>query len=152
VWLNGHFLGSAQHKEEAAFGFPEKLIERGDNVVSILTVNMGHEEDYQSKGENRTGRGIVFATPLGIPPNAVSWRIQGRGGGEGATDALRGPYNEGGLFGEREGWPGADGHDPQWTPTTLPAADETPGVTWYRTAVTLSGRSINLRAVWVTYP
>jgi beta-galactosidase GanA len=143
VWLNGHFLGSAQHKEEAAFGFPEKLLERGDNVVSILTVNMGHEEDYQSKGENRTGRGIVFATPLGMPPDAVSWRIQGRRGGEGATDAVRGPYNEGGLFGEREGWPGrqtagADGHDPQWTPATLPAADGTPGVTWYRTAVTLA--------------
>jgi beta-galactosidase GanA len=143
VWLNGHFLGSVQHQEEAAFGFPEKLIERGDNVVSILTVNMGHEEDYQSKGENRTGRGIVFATPLGTPSTAVSWRIQGRRGGEGATDALRGPYNEGGLFGEREGWPGrptagADGHDPEWTPTALPAADATPGVTWFRTAVTLA--------------
>jgi hypothetical protein len=83
VWLNGHFLGSAQHREEAAFGFPEKLIERGDNVVSILTVNMGHDEDYQSKGENRTGRGIVFATPLGVPPNTVSWRIQGRRGAKG---------------------------------------------------------------------
>jgi len=138
VWLNGHFLGSVQRKEEAAFGFPEKLIEHGDNVVSILTVNMGHEEDYQSKAENRTGRGIVFATPLGVPPNAVSWRIQGRRGGEGATDALRGPYNEGGLFGEREGWPGSDGHEPQWTPATLPAADAIPGVAWYRTDVTLA--------------
>jgi beta-galactosidase len=138
LWLNGHFLGSVQRNEEAAFSFPEKLIERGDNAVSILTVNMGHEEDYHSKGENRTGRGIVFATPLSAPPNTVSWRIQGRRGGEGATDALRGPYNEGGLFGEREGWPGADGHDPQWTPTTLPAADRTPGVTWYRTDATLA--------------
>jgi beta-galactosidase GanA len=138
LWLNGHFLGSAQRNEEAAFSFPEKLIERGDNVVSILTVNMGHEEDYHSKGENRTGRGIVFATPLSAAPNAVSWRIQGRRGGEGATDALRGPYNEGGLFGEREGWPVSDGHDPQWTSTTLPSADRTPGVTWYRTDADLA--------------
>jgi beta-galactosidase GanA len=138
VWLNGHFLGTAQHNEEAAFGFPANLIERGDNVVSVLTVNMGHEEDYQSKGENRTGRGIVFATPLGTPPTAVSWRIQGRRGGEGATDAVRGPYNEGGLFGEREGWLASDGHDPHWTPASLPAGDRTPGVTWFRTDVTLA--------------
>ncbi len=138
VWLNGHFLGSVQRSEEGAFGFPANLIERGDNVVSVLTVNMGHEEDYQSKGENRTGRGIVFATPLGAPVAAVTWRIQGRRGGEGATDALRGPYNEGGLFGEREGWPAADGRDPAWTPTSLPVTDRTPGVVWYRTDVALA--------------
>lgn len=138
VWLNGHFLGSVQHNEEGAFGFPEKWLQHGDNVVSVLTVNMGHEEDYQSKGENRTGRGIVFATPVGTPLDAISWRVQGRRGGEGATDAVRGPYNEGGLFGEREGWPAADGQDPQWTPATLPATGATPGVQWYRTDVTLA--------------
>ena len=138
VWLNGHFLGSTERNEEAAFSFPEEVIDRGDNVVSVLTVNMGHEEDYHESGENRTGRGIVFATPLGTPPDAISWRIQGRRGGDGETDAVRGPYNEGGLFGEREGWPASDGHDPQWTPTTLPASNRTPGVTWYRTDVTLA--------------
>jgi beta-galactosidase len=138
AWLNGHFLGSVERNEEGTFGFPAKWLRQGDNVVSILTVNMGHEEDYQSKGENRTARGIVFATPLGTPANVISWRIQGRRGGEGATDAIRGPYNEGGLFGEREGWPAADGQDPQWTAATLPATGSTPGVKWYRTDVTLA--------------
>ena len=80
----------------------------------------------------------MFATPVGAPANSVSWRIQGRRGGEGATDALRGPYNEGGLFGEREGWPDSDGRDSQWTPTSLPAADRAPGVTWYRTDIVLA--------------
>ena len=80
----------------------------------------------------------MFATPLGLPSNAVSWRTQGRRRGQGATGAIRGPYNEGGLFGKREGWPGADGHDPRWTPATLPTPDRTPGVTWCRTDLVLA--------------
>jgi len=137
VWLNGHFLGSVMRSEEGAFGFPDSLIERGDNVVSILTVNMGHEEEYNSRGENRTGRGIVYAAPVGAPATALSWRIQGRRGGE-VSDAIRGPYNEGGLYGEREGWPTSEGREPQWIAASLPASNRTPGVTWYRTDVTLS--------------
>ena len=137
VWLNGHFLGSVTRNEEGAFGFPETLIERGDNVVSVLTVNMGHEEDYDSKGENRTGRGIVFAAPLGAPATALSWRLQGRHDGA-VVDAMRGPYNAGGLYGEREGWPTSDGREPQWTPTSLPTVNRTPGITWYRTDVALN--------------
>lgn len=138
VWLNGHFLGSVIRDQEGAFGFPEAMLERGDNVVSVLTVDMGHEEEYNSKGENRTGRGIVFAIPVGAPANVLSWRIQGRRGGEGAADDLRGPYNEGGLFGERAGWPSANGQEPEWAVATLSPANRTPGVTWYRTEVTLA--------------
>jgi beta-galactosidase GanA len=137
VWLNGHFLGSVIRNEEGAFGFPDTLVERGDNVVSILTVNMGHEEEYNSRGENRTGRGIVFAAPVGAPANALLWRIQGRRAGV-ASDAMRGPYNEGGLYGEREGWPASDGREPQWTSTSLPSSNRTPGIVWYRTDVMLN--------------
>jgi beta-galactosidase GanA len=54
------------------------------------------------------------------------------------ADGLRGPYNEGGLFGERAGWPASNGREPQWEPATLPTANRTPGVTWYRTDVTLA--------------
>ena len=138
AWLNGHFLGSVARNEEGTFGFPPKFLVPGDNVVSVLTVNMGHEEDYDSKGENRAARGIVFATPVGAPDNAITWRIQGRRGGEGATDKLRGPYNEGGLFGERAGWHDAAVRDAQWSPTSLPADGRAAGVTWYRTDVDLA--------------
>jgi beta-galactosidase GanA len=138
VWLNGHFLGSVTGNEEGAFSFPERLLVDGDNVVSVLTVNMGHEEDYGSKGENRTGRGIAAAVPLGAAKDAIAWRLQGRRGGEGATDPLRGPYNEGGLFGERAGWPSSAGDDSAWTPAMLPSDDREPGVAWYRTDVDLA--------------
>jgi hypothetical protein len=134
VWLNGHFLGSVSRNEVGSFGFPADMIVPGDNVVSVLTVDMGHEEDYDSKGENRTARGIVSAEPLGVDADAISWRIQGAVQG---TDPVRGPYNLGGLYGERQGWPGKPGEAADWKPAMLPADTAAPGVTWYRTAVTL---------------
>ncbi|USI72219.1 beta-galactosidase [Sphingomonas morindae] len=137
AWLNGRFLGSVTGGEDGAFGFPQAALRRGDNVLSVLTVDMGHEEDYDSKGENRTARGIVSAVPLGAEADAIGWRIQGRRGGDGATDALRGPYNEGGLFGEREGWHLGKGGDAGWHETRLASNDDKPGVSWYRTTVRL---------------
>ncbi|TPG14203.1 beta-galactosidase [Sphingomonas koreensis] len=134
VWLNGHFLGSVSGNESGSFGFPAEMIAQGDNVVSVLTVDMGHEEDYNAKGENRTARGIVAAKPLGADAKAITWRLQGAIVG---TDPQRGPYNLGGLYGERQGWPGAPGNA-AWKPATLPADTlRSAGVTWYRTDVTL---------------
>lgn len=134
VWLNGHFLGSVTGKESGEFSFPAHMIVQGDNVVSVLTVDMGHEEDYNGTGENRTARGIVSAEPLGADADAISWRLQGAVGGE---DPQRGPYNFGGLYGERQGWPLRRGQAADWHPTVLPAHDAAPGVVWYRTDVTL---------------
>ena len=134
VWLNGHFLGSVLRNEIGSFGFPADMIVPGDNVVSVLTVDMGHEEDYDSKGENRTARGIVAAEPLGAEAKAITWRIQGAVAG---NDPLRGPYNLGGLYGERQGWPTDPGKPADWQPATLPAQADTAGVTWYRTTVSL---------------
>jgi hypothetical protein len=55
---------------------------------------------------------------------------------------VRGPLNNGGLYGERKGWhlPGpVDGEG--WEPAALPVPEEDreprQGVTWYRTAFTL---------------
>lgn len=135
VWLNGHFLGSVTRNETGAFGFPADMIVPGDNVVSVLTVDMGHEEDYDGKGENRTARGIVAAEPLGADAKAITWRIQGAVAG---SDPKRGPYNLGGLYGERQGWPTGPGRAADWKPATLPVDTAAPGVTWYRTDVTLN--------------
>jgi beta-galactosidase len=147
VWLNGRYLGGLSGNEEARFGFPADALRPGDNVLAVLTEDMGHEEDYDSKGENRTARGIVMAVPQGAAADAITWRIQGRRGGEGATDPVRGPYNEGGLFGEREGWHLGRGGETGWKPATLPVASMAPGVTWYRTSVRLdvpAGRDATL--------
>ncbi len=135
AWLNGHFLGSVTGSEIGAFSFPAAMLVPGDNVVSVLTVDMGHEEDYDSTGENRTARGIVSAEPIGADAKAVTWRLQGV-----ITDEnpLRGPYNFGGLYGERHEWPIKPGKPAAWQPAVLPANTAQPGVTWYRTNVSLA--------------
>lgn len=133
VWLNGHFLGSVTRNQTGAFGFPADMLVRGDNVVSVLTVDMGHEEDLESNSEPRTARGIVAAEPIGADAKAITWRIQGAIVGQ---DAKRGPYNLGGLYGERQGWPTRAG-GAAWKPAALPAETAEPGVTWYRTELEL---------------
>ena len=134
VWLNGRFLGSVQGRDTGSFTFPPGSITPGDNVVSVLTVDMGHEEDYHDKNSNREARGIVSAIPMGAPPAAITWRLQGERGGD---HPVRGPYNEGGLYGEREGWLQDDRRGSGWTPANLPVQAGVPGVMWYTTRVEL---------------
>jgi len=63
-------------------------------------------------------RGPVSETLPGSSATLI-WKIQGALSGD-LTDAVRGPFNNGGLYGERNGWylPGYDAAS--WTPVTLP--------------------------------
>jgi beta-galactosidase GanA len=85
-------------------------------------------------------RGPVSETLPGSSATLI-WKIQGALSGD-LTDAVRGPFNNGGLYGERNGWylPGYDAAS--WTPVTLPHrwsdAAIPPGIGWYRTNFTLS--------------
>jgi beta-galactosidase GanA len=137
AWLNGVFLGSST-TGRADFTFPAGSLKVGaDNVLSVLTVNMGHELDYNENNGNKTARGLTSASLLGSPLTTVTWRLQGVRGGENTLDPVRGPLATGGLFGERAGWslPGAP--NTGWTPVTLPSTSTRPGVAWYRTQVDL---------------
>ena len=110
VWLNGTFLGSSTNGS-GDFTFPAgSLKQSGDNIVSVLTVNMGHEEDYNSTNNSTSARGLTSASLLGAPLTSVTWRLQGVRGGEQEIDPVRGPLSTGGLYGERAGWslPGFD--------------------------------------------
>ncbi|WP_425953751.1 beta-galactosidase [Xylanimonas sp. McL0601] len=137
VWLNGTFLGSSTNGT-GDFTFPAGTVKTsGDNVLSVLTVNMGHEEDYSSTNGNKTARGLTTASLNGNPLTSVTWRIQGVRGGEDQIDPVRGPLATGGLYGERAGWslPGYPNDD--WTPVSLPTSSSRAGVTWYRDDVAL---------------
>jgi hypothetical protein len=104
AWLNGTFLGSST-TGNADFTFPAGSVKsQGDNVISVLTVNMGHEEDYNSTNGNKTARGLTSASLVGAPLTSVTWRLQGVRGGEDLQDPVRGPLSTGGLYGERAGW------------------------------------------------
>jgi beta-galactosidase GanA len=138
VWLNGTFLGSSTSDGLKTYAFPPGTLKTGaDNVLSVLTVNMGHEEDYNESNGNKAARGLTGADLVGAPLNAITWRLQGVRGGEHPVDPVRGPLNTGGLYGERAGYM-LPGHPTKgWRPVTLPATDTTPGVSWYTTDVTL---------------
>ncbi len=51
---------------------------------------------------------------------------------------MRGPLNNGGLYGERSGWYRPHFDDRGWAEVTLPNPDPRPGVSWYRTTFQLS--------------
>ena len=136
AWLNGVFLGSST-TGSGDFTFPAGSLKgTGDNIVSVLTVNMGHEEDYNESNGNKAARGLVGASILGAQ-TSLTWRLQGVSGGESLKDTVRGPLSTGGLFGERAGWSQPGYPDGGWSTVTLPYTDTTPGVSWYRTDVTL---------------
>ncbi|MER6738403.1 beta-galactosidase [Streptomyces puniciscabiei] len=137
AWLNGTFLGSST-TGSADFAFPAGSVKaKGDNVISVLTVNMGHEEDYNSTNGNKTARGLTSASLVGAPLTSVTWRVQGVRGGEELQDTVRGPLSTGGLYGERAGWSLPGYPDGTWNQVSLPTTDTRPGVSWYRTDATL---------------
>ncbi len=139
VWLNGTFLGSSTSDGSKTYTFPAGAVKQGpDNVIAVLTVNMGHEEDYNESSGNKAARGLTAATLVGAPLNTVTWRLQGDRGGEDPIDPVRGPLNTGGLYGERAGYSLPGYPTDTWQPVTLPATDTTPGVSWYATDVTLN--------------
>ncbi|WP_030938218.1 beta-galactosidase [Streptomyces sp. NRRL S-646] len=137
AWLGGTFLGSST-TGSADFTFPAGSVkDKGDNVISVLTVNMGHEEDYNSTNGNKTARGLTSASLVGAPLTSVTWRLQGVRGGEDLQDTVRGPLSTGGLYGERAGWSLPGYPDDEWNRVSLPTTDTRPGVSWYRTDATL---------------
>jgi len=145
VWVNGTHLGtvrtgtaSGNQNSSGSFTLPPGLLTPGeDNVISVLVRNMGHNEDGGKNDAQKNPRGLLAATVAGATA-PVTWRIQGVRGGEQLTDPVRGPQNNGGLFGERQGWtlPGFD--DDAWQTVTLPHPESAPGIAWYRTRVRLN--------------
>ncbi|PIL34787.1 hypothetical protein GSI_02574 [Ganoderma sinense ZZ0214-1] len=90
----------------ALFPFPNGSVVPGqDNVVTVIVDNMGNEEYPDEK----SARGIAGFELVG--GTFTTWKVQGKiGGYTNFPDKVRGVMNEGGLFGESEGWhlPGFD--------------------------------------------
>lgn len=121
----------------AEFDLPATARASGTHVLSVMVRNNGHNWDLDADDFHKEARGIVFASiePAGGPSFAVpvTWKIQGRKGGEDLPDPARGVANNGGQYGERMGWhlPGFD--DRAWNA----AATAAPGTTWYRSRFAL---------------
>ncbi|KAJ3813869.1 glycoside hydrolase family 35 protein [Lentinula aff. lateritia] len=121
VWLNDVFLNTSFgnstndansiDETDQKFIFPEGAVLVGqDNVITVVQDNMGLDETSGSNTDaSKSPRGITgYALNSG---NFTEWKVQGKVGGyTGYLDKVRGVLNEGGLFGERQGWhlPGFD--------------------------------------------
>ncbi|KAI0352572.1 hypothetical protein OH77DRAFT_1428259 [Trametes cingulata] len=122
VWINDQFISTVHNGADqinALFPFPEGSVKVGqDNVVTVLQDHMGNDEDSNEK----SARGIPgFQLNSG---NFTTWKVQGKVGGYlNFPDKVRGIMNEGGLFGERQGWhlPGFDLSSANFTTRELSA-------------------------------
>ena len=100
--------------------------------------NNGHNWDLEADDAHKEPRGLISVSlsRQAGPSHAVpiAWRIQGNKGGESIADPVRGPMNNGGLYGERQGWhlPGFD--DSKWSRA---AAEAKAGTQWHRTTFRL---------------
>ena len=132
AWLNGHFLGNNPSGAQQFPIDPSWLKAGGDNIVSVLVDNTGHLQEEHS-GSFREPRGLIAASFAGLATD-IHWKIQGNVGGENLPDPTRGPFNAGGLYGERMGWQMPGFVDGRWATTTLPRSTDKPGVDWYRSS------------------
>ncbi len=121
---------------------PQAARTPGEHVVSVMVRNNGHNWDLDADDFHKEARGLISASierqsgpSFAIP---VTWKIQGRQGGEDIVDTVRGVPNNGGQYGERMGWhlPGFD--DARWAKATLPATTAPAGTSWYRTRFDLN--------------
>jgi hypothetical protein len=132
VWLNEVFLGTAfgnstnnahiLEETDQKFIFPPAAVHAGDNVITIVQDNMGLNETGGNPDTSKSPRGVRgFKLDTGL---FGPWKVQGKVGGyTGFLDKTRGIFNEGGLFGERQGW-----HLPGFNTSSWPSRDLATGL------------------------
>ncbi|KAI4601805.1 hypothetical protein KJ359_010669 [Pestalotiopsis sp. 9143b] len=118
AWLNGELIGGHEGNGSltniaANLSLPASSLKLKNNVLTVVVDYHGHDETSTAKGvENPRGILGAYLLPGGTSTNTgfKQWKIAGNAGGPANIDPVRGPMNEGGLFGERLGWflPGFD--------------------------------------------
>jgi beta-galactosidase len=150
VYLNGTLLGSANeslkdppHPYAVLRSFaisPDEVKPGQDNVVSVLTENLGHDEGWIAGQIAQSPQGLLSASLSNAVP--ITWRLQGNLGGENPADTQRGLMNASGLYGERTGWYLPSFDDAPWQSVSLPDNWKSRGTTapigWYRTHFALN--------------
>jgi beta-galactosidase GanA len=150
AWLDGRYLGqnvlptrlsSPPTTGTATFAIPPELQTGGAHVLSVMVRDDSHNEDGGINDAPKEGRGLISAalSDAGSAPLAttIAWKIQGNLGGEDIADPVRGPVNNGGLYGERAGWYLLGYPDRRSARASVPASSTVPGTSWYRTTFRL---------------
>lgn len=141
AWLNGVLVGgdpgnASLPTTTQVLDLPLSALQKsnGTNVLTVVVDYHGHDQTSTAKGVENP-RGILGAQLL--PGTTTTdtgftlWKIQGNAGGSANIDAVRGPMNEGGLYGERLGW-----HLPGFSP----AASYPPSLGDWDESTPLDGR------------
>lgn len=130
AWLNGLLIGgdpgnASLTTTTAVLDLPPAALKSTVNVLTVLVDYHGHDETSTAKGVENP-RGVLGAQllPTGTSTSTgfKTWKIQGNAGGSANIDPVRGPLNEGGLYGERLGWH-LPGFDPSASPSSLATFD-----------------------------
>ncbi|KAF3045591.1 hypothetical protein E8E12_010328 [Didymella heteroderae] len=140
AWLNGQLIGynpgnATLWVTNAVLSFKNVTLRDEGNVLTVITDYTGHDQTSTGPSGAQNPRGILGAQLLTANNTKLTfdlWKIQGNAGGEKNIDPVRGPLNEGGLYGERLGWhlPGFD--TANWA-NASPTEDgvEGAGIKWY---------------------
>ncbi len=148
LWVDGKFVGQdevpsgvARPKGTHQVKLTLPALTPGAHEISVMVINDSHNWDLGANDEHKEGRGLIslLLSQGGATPVPIDWKIQGEKGGEDLADLVRGPINNGGLYGERMGWylPVKDIAAPDWTGAKVTDAPPAPGTYWLRTHVTL---------------
>ncbi|EUC30556.1 glycoside hydrolase family 35 protein [Bipolaris zeicola 26-R-13] len=147
AWLNGQPLGyhggnASLTSTTAQLSFGNAALLDQGNVLTVVTDYTGHDQTSTGPAGAQNPRGILGAQLLagnGTKLPFDQWKIQGNAGGEENLDPVRGPMNEGGLYGERLGWhlPGFD--TASWESAT-PTVEGVKGaaIRWFATTFSLN--------------
>ncbi|MFI8202348.1 beta-galactosidase [Streptomyces sp. NPDC085937] len=125
---DGDTAGQGTWTATARLDVPEALRTPGEHVLSVLVRPMQHAGTAPGEDAHKAARGLVAVEFTGGTP-AVEWRVRGAA----EPERVCGPYNNGGLYGERRGWHLPDHDDRRWRTVELPRAERRQGVAWYRT-------------------
>ena len=118
----GGSLGKAgENTPSAMLDLTKATLSDDENLLTVVTDYLGHDQTSMRPDGPHNPRGILGATLFAgnTQLKFTSWKLQGMAGGDAAyIDPIRGPLNEGGLYGERRGWhlPGFDATN--WTDGT----------------------------------
>ncbi|KAG9092038.1 hypothetical protein FS749_016050 [Ceratobasidium sp. UAMH 11750] len=150
VWLNGVFLkttyGNSSNNHNNIpetlefYQFPsDTVLHNEENVLTVVQDNMGLQmTDNWVADASKSPRGIRGYELSGGA--FTQWKVQGKAGGyKGFKDKLRGVQNDGGLYGERQGW-----HLPEFDHSNWDKAELSDGILggqagvgWFRTSFKL---------------
>ncbi|KAI9704628.1 MAG: hypothetical protein M1820_005376 [Bogoriella megaspora] len=148
AWLNGVLVGGDPGNASLAstwalldFKQANVTLYPKNNVLTVLADYHGHDETSTGPAGAENPRGILGAELFaGNSSNLTfkEWKIQGNAGGNKNIDPVRGPMNEGGLYGERVGWhlPGFD--TSAWREGSPSTGLSKAGVAWYTTTFSLN--------------